>query len=311
MKKQAIRKIANARHTAKTIGKQLASLTTCCFGANTGHPRQEDARQHVSCCAWKCGRQRSPGDSSSVPNANQPGQEVSGCMCKLGKLFSGSSSSHPHVPGDEDHGNVQETPMPEFNRVVFSQRMKNAIEQLKLMSEDVNKILTHCGPRTTTDTAQHRSPTTPQSAEPKLYGRDHVMNSIIHDITAGQYCDKGLTVLPVIGPGGMGKTTLIQHIYNNQQVQNHFPVRIWICVSFSFNLDKVLEQIKRYSPEVEGEKERIFSHKGNVMLNHKRVREGETETEQSIIVFFNFIYTNYTIYAGEAHTDTVIKMLNK
>ncbi|XP_037475109.1 putative disease resistance protein RGA3 isoform X2 [Triticum dicoccoides] len=134
-------------------------------------------------------------------------------------------------------------------------RMKNAIEQLKLRSEDVNKILTHCGPRTTTYTAQHRSPTTPQSAEPKLYGRDGVMNSIIHDITKGQYCDKGLTVLPVVGPGGMGKTTLIQHIYNNQHVQNHFPVRIWICVSFSFNLDKVLQQIKRYSPEVEGEKE--------------------------------------------------------
>ena len=80
------------------------------------------------------------------------------------------------------------------------------------------------------------------------------MNSIIHDITAGQYCDKGLTVLPVIGPGGMGKTTLIQHIYNNQQVQNHFLVRIWICVSFNFNLEKVLEQVKRYTPAVESEK---------------------------------------------------------
>nr|XP_045088361.1 putative disease resistance protein RGA4 [Aegilops tauschii subsp. strangulata]XP_045088362.1 putative disease resistance protein RGA4 [Aegilops tauschii subsp. strangulata]XP_045088363.1 putative disease resistance protein RGA4 [Aegilops tauschii subsp. strangulata]XP_045088364.1 putative disease resistance protein RGA4 [Aegilops tauschii subsp. strangulata]XP_045088365.1 putative disease resistance protein RGA4 [Aegilops tauschii subsp. strangulata]XP_045088366.1 putative disease resistan len=243
----------NARHTAKAIGKQLASFTACCFGANLGHPRQEDARQHVSCCAWKCGRQRSPGDSSSAPNANQAGQEVSGCMCKLGKLFSGSSSSHPHVPGDEDRGNVQETPMPEFKRVDFSQRMKNAIEQLKLRSEDVNKILKHCGPRTTTDITQHRSPTTPQSAEPKLYGRYHVMNSIIHDITKGQYRDKCLTVLPVTGPGGMGKTTLMQHIYNNQQMQNHFPVRIWICVSFSFNLGEVLDQIKEHTLTVEGE----------------------------------------------------------
>ena len=81
------------------------------------------------------------------------------------------------------------------------------------------------------------------------------MNSIIHDITKGQYCDKGLTVLPVIGPGGMGKTTLIQHIYNNQQVQNHFLVRIWICVSFNFNLDKVVEQVQRYTPGVESEKQ--------------------------------------------------------
>ncbi|KAM3373542.1 hypothetical protein ACQJBY_020154 [Aegilops geniculata] len=248
----------NVRHTTKALGKQVASLCAYCFGANAGHPRQEDARHNVSCCAWQRGRQRSKmsaGHSSSVPKANQIDQEVSGCMPKLGKLFKGSSSPHPHVSGDEDRGNVQEIPIPEFNRVEFSQKIKDTLEQLKRMSEDVDKILKHCGPRTVLDVAQHRPITTPQSAEPKLYGRDLVMNSIIHDITKGQYCDKGLTMLPVIGPGGMGKTTMIQHIYNNEQVQNHFPVRIWICVSFNLNLGKVLEEIKRYTPSVEGENE--------------------------------------------------------
>uniref|UniRef100_A0A8I6W8W4 AAA+ ATPase domain-containing protein n=2 Tax=Hordeum vulgare subsp. vulgare TaxID=112509 RepID=A0A8I6W8W4_HORVV len=223
--------ILNARHTAKALGKQMASLCTNCFGANPSHPQQEDARQNVSCCAWQRGRQRSKmsaGHFPSAPNAN---------------------------PVDEDRGSAQGTPMTEFNRVDFSRRMKETVEQLKLGSEEVNKILTHCGPRTVLDIAQRRSPTTPQSAEPKLYGRDRVINSIVHDITEGQCCDMGITVLPVIGPGGMGKTTLIQHIYNNQQVQNHFPVRIWICVSFNFNLGKVLEQIKRYTTSVEGENE--------------------------------------------------------
>uniref|UniRef100_A0A453A752 NB-ARC domain-containing protein n=1 Tax=Aegilops tauschii subsp. strangulata TaxID=200361 RepID=A0A453A752_AEGTS len=42
---------------------------------------------------------------------------------------------------------------------------------------------------------------------------------------------------PVVGPGGMGKTTPIQHIYRSQKVQNHLPVMIWICVSLSFNLE--------------------------------------------------------------------------
>ncbi|KAI4969041.1 hypothetical protein ZWY2020_046371 [Hordeum vulgare] len=239
--------ILNARHTAKALGKQMASLCTNCFGANPSHPQQEDARQNVSCCAWQRGRQRSKmsaGHFPSAPNAN---------------------------PVDEDRGSAQGTPMPEFNRVDFSRRMKETVEQLKLGSEEVNKILTHCGPRTVLDIAQRRSPTTPQSAEPKLYGRDRVINSIVHDITEGQYCDMGITVLPVIGPGGMGKTTLIQHIYNNQQVQNHFPVRIWICVSFNFNLGKVLEQIKRYTTSVEGENEcvrpeELVEHR----LKHKR-----------------------------------------
>ncbi|VAH24223.1 unnamed protein product [Triticum turgidum subsp. durum] len=247
----------NARHTVKALAKQLSSLSAYCFGANTGGDhRQGVARQHVSCCAWPCGRgQRLPADSSSPPNANQTGQELSGCMPKLGKLLPCLSSPHPHVHGDEVGANAQEAPMHEFNRVDFSQRMKGTVEQLKLMRNEVTKILQGCGPRTIPDIAQSRPITKGRIDEPKLYGRETVMNSIIHDITKGQYCTKGLTVLPVVGPGGMGKTTLIQHIYRNQQVQNHFPVRIWMCVSFNFNLDKVLEQIEVGTRPIESEKE--------------------------------------------------------
>ncbi|KAE8770904.1 putative disease resistance protein RGA4 [Hordeum vulgare] len=231
--KGCIRGLAfNARHTAKAVGKQ------------------------VNCCPWQHAkrRQRSQGDSSSAPDSNQ---EVGGCMPKLSNLFTASSSLHPDVSADEGHGNAQQTPKLDFNRVDFSQRMKDIVEKLQPVRKDVNGILQGCGPRIAIDIAQRRPTTTPRSAEPKLYGRDRVMNSIIHDITEGQYCDKGLTVLPVVGPGGMGKTTLIQHIYHNQQVQNHFPVKIWICVSFNFNLDKVLQEIKRYTPVVEGEKESL------------------------------------------------------
>ncbi|KAI4969029.1 hypothetical protein ZWY2020_046359 [Hordeum vulgare] len=165
--------VLNARHTVKALRKQMASLCMNCFGANASHPRQADARQNVSCCTWQRGRQMSKmsaGHFPSAPNANPVDQEVSGCMPKLGKPFQGSSSPHPHVSGVEACGSAQETPMPEFNRVEFSRRMKETVEQLKLRSEEVNKILTHCGPRTVLDIAQRRPPTTPQSAEPKFAG---------------------------------------------------------------------------------------------------------------------------------------------
>nr|UBY07179.1 NBS-LRR disease resistance protein [Dasypyrum villosum] len=212
--------VLNARHTAKALGNQLASLSAYCI----------------------------------APNANQADEEASGCMPKIGKLLNCSSSPHPHV-GDDNHGNAQETPKLEFNRVGFSQRMRDAVEKLQLMRNEVNKMLQGCGPRTVRDIAQSRPITKCRTDGPKLYGRETVMNSIIHDITKGQYCTKGLTVLPVVGPGGMGKPTLIQHIYRSQQVQHNFPAMIWICVSFNFNLDKVLEQIKMGTRPVDSEKE--------------------------------------------------------
>ncbi|KAF6998225.1 hypothetical protein CFC21_014363 [Triticum aestivum] len=219
----------NARHTAKAVGKL------------------------VNCFPWQRAkrRQRSPADSSSAASANQ---EVSGCMPKLGKLLPFSSSPDSHVR-EEDCGNVQETPILGFNRVDFSQKMKDIVENLQLVREDVNGLLQSCGPRNASNIVQCRPITKGGIYEPKLYGRDLVMNSIIDDITKGRHCDKGVTVLPVVGLGGMGKTTLIQHIYRNQRVLSHFPVMIWICVSLNFNLDNVLEQIKTYTPQVESEKE--------------------------------------------------------
>nr|UBY06997.1 NBS-LRR disease resistance protein [Dasypyrum villosum] len=218
----------NARHTAKALGKM------------------------VNCCPWQPAKrqQRSHSDCSSVSHINQ---QVNGCMPKLSKLLCCSSSPHPYVR-DDDCGKSQETQKFEFNRVDFSQRMKDIVEKLQLIRSEVNKLLQGCDPRIVPNIAQSRPITKGRIDEPKLYGRDPIMNRIIHDITNGQYRDKGLTVIPVVGPGGMGKTTLIQHIYRSQQMQDHFPVMIWICVSLSFNLDKVLEQIKTCTPALEKEK---------------------------------------------------------
>ncbi|XBI35067.1 hypothetical protein VPH35_120802 [Triticum aestivum] len=245
----------NARHTASVLGLSACSSAACC----PGEPGEvEGAGRQVSCCIWPCGsRQRYHGNSSSTPSTNQV-DEDGGCMLKLSKLL--PCSYLPHVRDDHSgqptHSGAPQraTPMPGFNRVDVSERMKRIIEQLQPVRTEVTKVLQSCGRMTVPDIAKSRPITTGQSIEPKLYGRDRIMNSIMHDMTKGKYQSKDLTVLPIVGPGGIGKTTLIQHTYRNQQVRNHFQVVIWVCVSLKFNLNKLLEEIETYIPHVKGEK---------------------------------------------------------
>jgi Holliday junction resolvasome RuvABC ATP-dependent DNA helicase subunit len=79
-------------------------------------------------------------------------------------------------------------------------------------------------------TAQCKRPkTTPAIIEPEIFGRNVEKKNIVDGITHGKYCADRLTVLRIIGPGGIGKTTFTQHIY--EEVKSSFDVMIWICVS--------------------------------------------------------------------------------
>ncbi|TVU16127.1 hypothetical protein EJB05_39678, partial [Eragrostis curvula] len=88
--------------------------------------------------------------------------------------------------------------------------------------------------------SKSRPITTPDLIKSEFYGRKDETSKIIDDIK-GEYSDKNITVLPIVGPGGIGKTTLTQYIY--KELQNHFEVKTWVCVSTNFNVYRLIQEI--------------------------------------------------------------------
>ncbi|KAF7815704.1 putative disease resistance protein RGA1 [Senna tora] len=81
-------------------------------------------------------------------------------------------------------------------------------------------------------------------AQPQIYGRDGDKDKIVELLLRQTPECGGLSVYPIVGLGGLGKTTLAQLVFNDPRVINHFgTLRIWVCVSDDFSVIRILQSI--------------------------------------------------------------------
>ncbi|XP_075657875.1 putative disease resistance protein RGA3 [Castanea sativa] len=77
-----------------------------------------------------------------------------------------------------------------------------------------------------------------------ILGRDKVKNDLVSILLGkGTEKEKHPHVISLVGMGGIGKTTLAQFAYNDQEVQAHFDIKVWVCVSDPFDQCKVAKAI--------------------------------------------------------------------
>lgn len=62
------------------------------------------------------------------------------------------------------------------------------------------------------------------------------------------------SVISVVGMGGIGKTTLAKKVYENDSVKGHFDCRVWITVSQSYNMKKILMTMRKHIYQAKNER---------------------------------------------------------
>ncbi|XP_071719174.1 putative disease resistance RPP13-like protein 1 [Rutidosis leptorrhynchoides] len=76
-----------------------------------------------------------------------------------------------------------------------------------------------------------------------VLGREADTEALIAKLLEDEDLNRKVSVMSIVGLGGIGKTTLAKILYNDEKVRDHFELRAWVCVSDEFNVFNISKAI--------------------------------------------------------------------
>ncbi|XP_038895415.1 disease resistance protein RGA2-like isoform X2 [Benincasa hispida] len=92
------------------------------------------------------------------------------------------------------------------------------------------------------DLKQIRDTTSKLKPEEVIIGREVEVSNIVKLVIESSN-EHPMSIIPIVGMGGLGKTTLAKMVFNHGLVQTHFDKTLWVCVSEPFIIINILEGI--------------------------------------------------------------------
>ncbi|KAJ7001751.1 disease resistance RPP13-like protein 1 [Populus alba x Populus x berolinensis] len=134
-----------------------------------------------------------------------------------------------------------------FTKISMRSKMKEASSRLEGMAKQRTELgleKMSGGRRTSTD-AWQKPPSASVPNELVIYGRDGDKKKIIDLLLTEEasHDETNFQVVPIVGMGGIGKTTLAQHVFQDEVVKEWFSTKAWACVSDDFDVMRISKAI--------------------------------------------------------------------
>ncbi|XP_049379213.1 putative disease resistance protein At3g14460 [Solanum stenotomum] len=119
----------------------------------------------------------------------------------------------------------------------IKEKLEDTIETLKDLQEQIGDLgLKENFGSTKQET---RTPSTSLVDDSDIFGRHKEIEDLIVRLLSEDANGKNLAVVPIVGMGGVGKTTLAKAVYNDAKVKDHFGLKAWFCVSEAYDAFRI------------------------------------------------------------------------
>ncbi|XP_062075956.1 putative disease resistance protein RGA3 [Humulus lupulus] len=133
-------------------------------------------------------------------------------------------------------------PMNSLFRRKIAKKMKEVGDRLDEIANERNKFHLNELIGNQRQIQANRHQTGSIVTQPQVYGREDKEKIVEFLVNETIKC-RDIVVYPIVGMGGIGKTTLAQLIFNDARVSGNFELKLWVCVVQDFDLKRLMKAI--------------------------------------------------------------------